>query len=100
MLFFYSQNEQEFNNLVEGINACRPQCPVGLTTLVLPSKSHASPGLDKQPFVYIKCGHVHGRHTWGQKDDDDDKRTCPLCLKVSNIYIYLLRKICMLFYPL
>ncbi|XP_036363243.1 protein pellino isoform X1 [Octopus sinensis] len=77
-----SPNEQEFNKLVEEINACRPQCPVGLTTLVLPSKSHATPGLDKQPFVYIKCGHVHGRHTWGQKDDDD-KRTCPLCLKES-----------------
>ncbi|XP_063426185.1 protein pellino-like [Mytilus trossulus] len=71
-----SPSEHEFENLVETINAGRPQCPVGLMTLVLPSKGTLG-AADKQPYVYLKCGHVHGQHEWGQKDDS---RTCPLCL--------------------
>ena len=71
-----SPSEHEFENLVETINAGRPQCPVGLMTLVLPSKGTLGTA-DKQPYVYLQCGHVHGHHQWGQKDDS---RTCPLCL--------------------
>lgn len=74
-----SPSEHEFENLVETINAGRPQCPVGLNTLVLPKKGTL--GLsDRQPYVYLQCGHVHGQHQWGQKDDKT-ARTCPLCLK-------------------
>ncbi|XP_078316176.1 protein pellino-like [Crassostrea virginica] len=74
-----SPSEHEFENLVETINAGRPQCPVGLNTLVLPKKGTL--GLsDKQPYVYLQCGHVHGQHQWGQRDDKT-ARTCPLCLK-------------------
>lgn len=88
-LFALLQSEHEFENLVETINAGRPQCPVGLNTLVLPKKGTL--GLsDRQPYVYLQCGHVHGQHQWGQKDDKT-ARTCPLCLKVSSLilkYIY------------
>ncbi|WAR19268.1 PELI-like protein, partial [Mya arenaria] len=62
--------------------AGRPQCPVGLMTLVLPRKGTLGIN-DKKPFVYTKCGHVHGQHQWGQGDNNDDNRTCPLCLTVG-----------------
>lgn len=76
-----SPSEREFEHLVDDINAGRPQCPVGLMTLVLPRKGTLAVN-DKQPFVYLKCGHVHGQHQWGQSNDNDG-RTCPLCLTVS-----------------
>ena len=76
------KSEREFEHLVDDINAGRPQCPVGLMTLVLPRKGTLG-GNDKQPFVYIKCGHVHGQHQWGQGGDNEG-RTCPLCLTVSD----------------
>ena len=78
----YLQSEREFEHLVDDINAGRPQCPVGLMTLVLPRKGTLGVN-DKQPFVYLKCGHVHGQHQWGQSHDSNDGRTCPLCLTVS-----------------
>ena len=53
-------------------------------TLVLPRKGTLGVN-DKQPFVYIKCGHVHGQHQWGQGDDREG-RTCPLCLTVSYLF--------------
>lgn len=59
------------------INASRPQCPVGLNTLVLPSKNTLSDS-EKQPYVYLTCGHVHGQHSWG-KGDDTHSRVCPMC---------------------
>ena len=54
-------------------------------TLVLPRKGTLGVN-DKQPFVYLKCGHVHGQHQWGQSHDSNDGRTCPLCLTVSWFY--------------
>ena len=61
-------------------------------TLVLPRKGTLGVN-DKQPFVYLKCGHVHGQHQWGQSNDNDG-RTCPLCLTVSiapdNVLFFLL----------
>lgn len=69
--------------MINHINAGRPQCPVGLNTLVLPSKG--SPNLrERHPYVYLFCGHVHGKHEWGQ--GDSEHRTCPLCLKVTHSY--------------
>ena len=87
---------------LEYLNRIRPQCPVGLKTLVFPSS--ASPNLlgggvelmqsklsvasavnkrlgDRVPMVYLKCGHVHGHHDWGVKKDNE--RECPLCRKVK-----------------
>ena len=86
----YLQSEREFEHLVDDINAGRPQCPVGLMTLVLPRKGTLGVN-DKQPFVYLKCGHVHGQHQWGQSHDSNDGRTCPLCLTVSlTFYLQVL----------
>jgi pellino protein len=84
------------------LNRSRPQCPVGLKTLVFPTS--ASPVAlqfmqaavnqrvnnlnlmvkklgDRVPMVYLKCGHVHGHHDWGVKKDNE--RECPLCRKVN-----------------
>ena len=79
------QSEREFETMVDDLNAGRPQCPVGLMTLVLPRKGTLGIN-DKQPFVYTKCGHVHGQHQWGQANENDG-RTCPLCLTVSSCLI-------------
>ncbi|KAK3710530.1 hypothetical protein QZH41_009356, partial [Actinostola sp. cb2023] len=67
------------------LNAMRPQCPVGLTTLVFPTSSTENETLSRQPHVYIKCGHVHGFHGWNSPNNRDQKsRTCPICLQMSN----------------
>lgn len=72
--------ELEFQGMINKINAGRPQCPVGLNTLVLPSKGSLNLH-EKHPYVYLLCGHVHGKHEWGQGDSEN--RTCPLCLKTG-----------------
>ncbi|XP_033831603.1 E3 ubiquitin-protein ligase pellino homolog 1-like isoform X1 [Periophthalmus magnuspinnatus] len=64
------------------LNSERPQCPVGYYTLSFPSrppqldflKPDQTPGLKldpKQPWVYMRCGHVHGYLRWGNQ--------CPMC---------------------
>ena len=74
----------EYN--IAAINAGRPQCPVGLNTLVLPSKNTLTES-DKQPYVYLNCGHVHGQHNWGPEDPDTKDRTCPMCRKVRDVTV-------------
>ncbi|XP_055879941.1 protein pellino-like [Biomphalaria glabrata] len=73
-----SPSENEFQQLVGQLNAGRPQCPVGLNTLVLPTRGSLNLK-DRQPYVYIPCGHVHGNHEWGQADTTNIRK-CPLCL--------------------
>ncbi|CAH1790722.1 unnamed protein product, partial [Owenia fusiformis] len=75
-------SQSQLQSQVAAINAGRPQCPVGLNTLVLPSKNTISIS-DKQPYVYLECGHVHGKHDWGDKEHDNSKRMCPMCRKVG-----------------
>jgi pellino protein len=90
---------------LERLHRSRPQCPVGLKTLIFPSS--ASPAAlqlmqstsnqrvsnlnlmvkklgDRVPMVYLKCGHVHGHHDWGVKKDNE--RECPLCRKVCSFH--------------
>lgn len=78
---------------VEELNAGRPQCPVGLNTLVIASRATLSQG-DKQPYVYLHCGHVQGLHHWGVPPPDEggdaNTRTCPMCLKKGPVV-----KLCM-----
>ncbi|XP_064780815.1 E3 ubiquitin-protein ligase pellino homolog 2-like isoform X1 [Oncorhynchus masou masou] len=88
--------------LRQELNAARPQCPVGLSTLAFPSlpRSHSFPFLpsleERQPWVYLTCGHVHGRHDWGQRPERREarggegeggiskvRRECPLCRSVG-----------------
>ncbi|ESO12018.1 hypothetical protein HELRODRAFT_184813 [Helobdella robusta] len=71
----------ELEKQIEQINASRPQCPVGLNTLVLPCKNSMTDN-EKAPYVYLKCGHVHGQHSWG-KGDDLNNCTCPMCREVG-----------------
>ncbi|KFM60757.1 Protein pellino, partial [Stegodyphus mimosarum] len=68
---------------IDELNAGRPQCPVGLNTLVIPRKSTLTSN-EKQPYVYLICGHVQGYHDWGQ-DKDSNARVCPMCLMVGPI---------------
>lgn len=78
---------ETIDKMREGLNDSRPQCPVGLTTLRFPSKSEPSSSSVTQPYVYLKCGHVHGLHSWNSPDRSattEDKRTCPVCLQSSS----------------
>ena len=68
---------------LETLNSKKPQCPVGLHTLVIKSQSHSTNS--SNPYVYVSCGHVHGNHQWGAKDDDDQARECPLCRTVGPL---------------
>jgi len=36
-------------------------------------------------MVYLKCGHVQGKHDWGFTEDNKNTRTCPICLGVTNV---------------
>jgi pellino protein len=89
------QTKHHLEALVDELNAGRPQCPVGLNTLVIPRKltlgmSDKTVIERRQPYVYLNCGHVQGRHDWGGNKDFKSRR-CPMCLKVlqsqSNIKI-------------
>lgn len=61
ILFFFCclQTKRDLEKLVDEINAGRPQCPVGLNTLVIPRKVTLGAPIN-QPYVYLKCGHVQG----------------------------------------
>lgn len=91
--FSFLQTKHDLEALVDAINAGRPQCPVGLNTLVIPRKSSAEPmpqpHAAQQPYVYLKCGHVQGHHDWGQEKDKATRR-CPMCLIAGPIV-----KLCM-----
>jgi len=78
-----SPTKHHLEKQIDDLNAGRPQCPVGLNTLVIPRKSTLSAN-DKQPYVYLICGHVQGLHEWGQAKDSDG-RTCPMCIKVGPV---------------
>lgn len=66
--------------MIDELNAGRPQCPVGLNTLVIPRRVSPNDN-QQQPYVYLNCGHVQGLHDWGQDRDSDDRK-CPICLEV------------------
>lgn len=51
--------KRDLEKLVDEINEGRPQCPVGLNTLVIPRKVTLSEHIN-QPYVYLNCGHVQG----------------------------------------
>nr|XP_046908403.1 protein pellino-like [Dermatophagoides farinae] len=83
---YRSPTKKLLEEMIDQLNASRPQCPVGLNTLVIPRKLSASLGAadDKQPYVYLKCGHVQGYHDWGQ-NKHSNTRTCPMCFKSGPI---------------
>ena len=39
---------------------------------------------EREPWVYLKCGHLHSYHEWkGGPKESDSRRTCPVCREVS-----------------
>ncbi|XP_030759309.1 protein pellino-like [Sitophilus oryzae] len=81
-------SKHDLEKVIDEINAGRPQCPVGLNTLVIPRR--VSPNENQQqPYVYLNCGHVQGLHDWGQ-DKDSGARKCPICLEQGPVV-----KVCM-----
>lgn len=90
---FHTPTQKHLEALRQEINAARPQCPVGLNTLAFPSmqRSRALSSLeDKQPWVYLACGHVHGYHNWGHRSEREPntQRECPMC-RVVGPYVPL-----------
>ncbi|VVD02934.1 unnamed protein product [Leptidea sinapis] len=55
-----SPTKRDLEALVDELNAGRPQCPVGLNTLVIPRKLSSVRDDLNQPYVYLNCGHVQG----------------------------------------
>lgn len=84
-----SPTKHHLEERLQELNAGRPQCPVGLNTLVIAARATLSQA-DKQPYVYLHCGHVQGLHHWGLQDQATNERTCPMCLKVGPVV-----KLCM-----
>ena len=58
-----SPTPRQLERCLDELNAGRPQCPVGLYTLVVPRKNNANSGVapEAQPVVYLNCGHVQVR---------------------------------------
>lgn len=56
------QTKRDLETLVDELNAGRPQCPVGLNTLVIPRKLSTAHQDLNQPYVYLNCGHVQGNY--------------------------------------
>lgn len=92
--FKSSPSKESLENKVDLINASRPQCPVGLNTLVIPRKPVLSDlqrneflndteYANRQPYVYLKCGHVQGSHDWGTTKSN--QRKCPICFSVGIV---------------
>jgi len=82
-----SPTPRQLERCLDELNAGRPQCPVGLHTLVVPRKNNPNNGVapEAQPFVYLTCGHVQGKHNWGNLNDAKGTKTCPMCLKPSEV---------------
>ncbi|VBB30568.1 unnamed protein product [Acanthocheilonema viteae] len=82
----------ELESRLNEINAGKPQCPVNLNTLIIPRKKSAKThGSSRQPYVYLNCGHVQGKHAWGKNDKSDSGTLykCPICLVDSSKIIQL-----------
>lgn len=79
-----SPTKKSLEDMIDDLNAARPQCPVGLNTLVIPRRSSSMCAKEKQPYVYCRCGHVQGLHEWGQ-NKNSNSRTCPMCLLIGPV---------------
>ena len=54
-----SPTPRQLERCLDDLNAGRPQCPVGLHTLVVPTRRSSSQvAPEAQPVVYLNCGHV------------------------------------------
>lgn len=80
-----SPTTKELDERLASMNADRPQCPVGMNTLVIPRQRNAVAikHATDQPYIYMTCGHVQGRHGWGEQPNKLKK--CPICFKDGSI---------------
>ncbi|KAH9630815.1 hypothetical protein HF086_001043 [Spodoptera exigua] len=79
------KTKRDLEALVDELNAGRPQCPVGLNTLVIPRKLSSAHQDLNQPYVYLNCGHVQGEHSWGAEGSESGSRRCPMCLTAGSV---------------
>ncbi len=83
-----SASRHDLERRLDELNAGKPQCPVNLNTLIIPRKKspqHASNS--RQPYVYLHCGHVQGKHEWGMAGSASRggvRYKCPICLDQSE----------------
>lgn len=68
---------------INKVNAGMPQCPVALDTLIFP-ETVVSKNSQQQPYVYLNCGHVQGRHGWN-KNKYSSALKCPLCMQLGPV---------------
>ena len=78
------------DNALDRLNSIRVQCPVGLSTLKF---SGHKTNDQRQPYCYMKCGHVQGLCDWGQKLDQKKQlvKECPLCRQESQKVVALVQ---------
>jgi len=69
---------------LEILNSKKPLCPVGLNTLIIKSDPIESLS-SSNPYVYVLCGHVHGNHHWGIRNNNLQSRECPLCRTIGPL---------------
>ncbi|KRY54803.1 Protein pellino [Trichinella britovi] len=79
----------ELDSILNQLNAGRPQCPVNLNTLIIPKQKSVLPDSpEKQPYVYLTCGHVQGYHSWGHSSETL-MHICPICKTESSDIVQL-----------
>lgn len=84
----YFQTRRLLELELDQLNSKKPQCPVGLNTLIIkthPLSSTTSSSSSPNAFVYVSCGHVHGNHKWGVRNDNKESRECPLCRTIGPL---------------
>ena len=64
-----SPTPRQLERALDELNAGRPQCPVGLHTLIVPRKNSQNIAPEAQPMVYLKCGHVQVRTSISQRSN-------------------------------
>jgi len=61
----------QIEQIVQDINKSRPHDPVGLTTLAFPKCSQTPQETEKQPWVYLECGHIKERIDWSHQGKEE-----------------------------
>uniref|UniRef100_A0AC34G668 Protein pellino n=1 Tax=Panagrolaimus sp. ES5 TaxID=591445 RepID=A0AC34G668_9BILA len=89
----HSPSRLELERRLDELNAGKPQCPVNLNTLIIPKKKASKGATSRQPYVYMRCGHVQGKHEWGivrkPAEGNVTKFKCPICMIDSERVIQL-----------
>ncbi|GMR59041.1 hypothetical protein PMAYCL1PPCAC_29236 [Pristionchus mayeri] len=87
-----SPSALDLESALNSLNAGKPQCPVNMNTLIIPKKKTSSrTASQRQPYVYLACGHVQGKHKWGLHTGHTGMslHKCPICLVESERVIQL-----------